>query len=88
MLTLMLIFLLYSYCAVQPYGRKLKVYKYTEPLIGTPEPLPETGVLANHNSDLSLVKRTASQPAEHTDLFMEVAPRPKKRQLLLSCIII
>ena len=28
-------------------GRKLKLYKYTQPHIGTPEPLPETGVLAN-----------------------------------------
>ena len=26
---------------------KLKEYKYTQPLIGMPEPLPETGVLAN-----------------------------------------
>ena len=32
-----------------------------------PEPLPETGVLANHSSDFGLVKRTASQPAGRTD---------------------
>ena len=48
-LTLMPMFLLYSYCAVKPCGGKLKVYKYTQPLIGTPEPLPETGVLADQN---------------------------------------
>ena len=30
-----------------PCGRKLKDYKYTQPLIGMPEPLPETSVLAN-----------------------------------------
>ena len=46
--TLMSIFLLYSYYAVKPCDRKLKMYKYTQPLIGMPEPLPETGVLANH----------------------------------------
>ena len=34
-------------CAVQPCGRKLKLYKYTQSLIGAPDPLPETGVLAN-----------------------------------------
>ena len=50
-----------------------KSTKYTQPLIGTLEPLPETGILANHSSDFSLVR----QPAVHTDLFMEVAPRPK-----------
>ena len=38
-----------------------------QPLIGTPEPLTETGVLANHSSHFSLVKRMASQPAGHTD---------------------
>ena len=42
-----------------------------------PEPLPETGVLANQSADFSLVKRTASQPVGHTDLFMEVATQPK-----------
>ena len=45
-----------------------------------PEPRPETGVLANHSYDFNLVKRTASQPAGHTELFMEVAPRPKKQR--------
>ena len=53
----------------------------------SPEPLPETGALANHSSDFSLVKRTASRPASqpvgHTDLFMEVAPRPKNTLKLL-----
>ena len=44
-----------------------------QPFIVTPEPLPETDVLANHSSDFSLGKQTAA----HTDLFMEVAPRPK-----------
>ena len=34
------------------------LYKYTQTLIVTLEPLPETGVLANHSSDFSLVKRT------------------------------
>ena len=48
------------YCAVKPCGRKLKEYKNTQPLIGPPEPLPETGVLANHSSDFSLLKRTQS----------------------------
>ena len=38
----------------------------------TLEPLLETGVLANHSSDFSL---TDSQPAGHTDLFMEVIPQ-------------
>ena len=37
------------YCAVKPCVRKLKEYKNTQPLIGMPEPLPETGVLANHS---------------------------------------
>ena len=32
---------------------------------------------ANHSSDFSLLKRTASQPAGKTDLVMEVAPPPK-----------
>ena len=58
-----------------------------QPLIGMSEPLPETGVLTNHSSDFSLVKwsasqppsQVASQPAGHTDLFMEVAPRPKNQ---------
>ena len=36
--------------AVKPFGRKLKEYKNTQPLIGMPEALPETGVLANHSS--------------------------------------
>ena len=36
-------------------------------LIGMPEPLQETGVLANHSSDFSLVKQTASQPASGWD---------------------
>ena len=31
-----------------------------QPLIVTPEPLPETGVLANHSSNFSLLKRTQS----------------------------
>ena len=31
-------------------GRKLKEYKNAQPLIGIPETLPETGVLANHSS--------------------------------------
>ena len=34
------------------------LYKYTQPLIVTPKPLPETGVLANHSSDFSLVTQT------------------------------
>ena len=38
------------YCVVKPCGRKLKEYKNTQPLIGMPEHLPETGVLANHSS--------------------------------------
>ena len=41
------------FCALFPLlccGRKLKEYKNTQPLIGMPEPLPETGVLANHSS--------------------------------------
>ena len=54
------------------------MYKNTQLLIVTPEPLPETGVLANHSSDFSLAKRTASQQAVHTYLFREVASRPKK----------
>ena len=29
-----------------------------QPLIGTPEPLPETGILANHSSDFMLPKWT------------------------------
>ena len=29
-------------------------------MIWTPEPLPETGVLANHSSDFSPAKRTQS----------------------------
>ena len=40
-------------CALFPLlccGRKLKENKNTQPLIGMPEPLPETGVLANHSS--------------------------------------
>ena len=40
------------FCALFPSlccGRKLKEYKNTQPLIGMPEPLPETGVLANHS---------------------------------------
>ena len=32
-----------------------------------PEPLPKTGVLANYSFDFSLAKRTASQPAGHTN---------------------
>ena len=47
-----------------------------------PEPLPETGILANHSSDFILVGQPASQPAVHTDLFMEVAPRPKKEMFV------
>ena len=41
------------FCALFPllcFDRKLKEYKNTQPLIGMPEPLPETGVLANHSS--------------------------------------
>ena len=41
------------FCALFPLlccGRKLEEYKNTQPLIGMPEPLPETGVLANHCS--------------------------------------
>ena len=48
-----------------------------QPLIVTPEPLQETSVIANHSSDFSLAKRPASQPALHTDPFIEVAPQPK-----------
>ena len=42
-------FLCVLYCAVLE-SWKLKEYKNTQPLIGMPEPLPETGVLANHSS--------------------------------------
>ena len=54
-------------------------YKYAQPLVGTLEILPETGVLANHSSDFSLSKPTTSQPASWSDkdLFMEVVPQPK-----------
>ena len=41
------------FCALFPLlccGRKVKDYKNTQPLIGMPEPLPETSVLANHSS--------------------------------------
>ena len=31
-------------------GGKLKEYKNTQPLIGMPETLPETGVSSNHSS--------------------------------------
>ena len=31
-----------------------------QPLIVMPQPLPETGVLANHSSDFSLIKQTES----------------------------
>ena len=48
------------YRAVKPCGRKLKEYKNTQPLIGPPEPLPETGVLANHSSDFGPAKQTQS----------------------------
>ena len=54
------------FCALFPLlccNRKLKEYKNTQPLIGMPEPLSETGVLANHSSDFSQAKWTASQPA-------------------------
>ena len=51
-----------------------------------PEPLPETGVLANHSSDFILVKRTARQPAVHTDLFMEVAPQPKNTKIVMTVV--
>ena len=37
-------------CALLCWVGKLKEYKNTQPLIGMPEPLPETGVLANHSS--------------------------------------
>ena len=47
-----------------------------QPLIETPEPLPETGVLANHSSDFMLPKRD-SHTVGLTDPIMEVAPRPK-----------
>ena len=36
-------------CALLCCVGKLKEYKNTQPLIGMPEPLPETGVLANHS---------------------------------------
>ena len=44
----------YVHSNVKPCGKKLKEYKNTQPLIGTPEPLPETCVLANPSSDFSL----------------------------------
>ena len=53
-----------------------------QPLIGMPEPLPETGVLANHSSDFMLPKRTATQPVELTDPIMKVAPQPKNQSQL------
>ena len=51
------------------------LYKYAQPLIVTPEPLPETGgtVLISVQSN----GQPASQLAGHTDLLMEVAPQPK-----------
>ena len=39
-------FIVFFYDFPEPYGRKQTVYKWTQPLIATPEPLPETG-LAN-----------------------------------------
>ena len=42
-----------------------------QPLIRTPDPMPGTGVLANHSSDFMLLKRnTASQPVGLTDPIM------------------
>ena len=46
-----------------PDANRVKEYKYIQPLIRTPDPLPETVVLANHSSDFMLPKRTHSQPA-------------------------
>ena len=51
---------------------------YTEPLIWMPEPLPETGILANHSSYFMLLKRD-SHTVGLTDPIMEVAPRPKNQ---------
>ena len=45
------------------------LYKYTQPLIVLPEPLPETGVLANHSSNFNLVRRTAGRPDTQTCLW-------------------
>ena len=45
------------------------LYKYMQHLIVTPEPLPETGVLASHSSDFSLLKWTDGQPEKQTLLW-------------------
>ena len=58
------------YCAVKPCGRKLKEYKNTQPLIGMPKPLPETGVLAYHSSDfmLRVTVEILSPPSIHPSM--------------------
>ena len=61
-----------------------------QPLVGTPEPLPETSVLANHSSDFSLPGQSASQPnlghpdnqtntqtPKHSRLYIELLPQLK-----------
>ena len=58
------------FCALFPIlccGRKLEEYKNTQPLIGMPEPLPETDVLADHgppskSSDQSEASKRRQKP--------------------------
>ena len=58
------------------------LYKYTQPLFGTPEPLPETGVLANqkywfHAPLTAMLPTHAAETAGTHDPFLEVAQQPK-----------
>merc|ERR1711942_497152 len=41
-----------------------------------PEPLPETGILANHSSDFMLPKCDTHTVGLTDPIIMEVAPRP------------
>ena len=57
------VILLYKFCCDLPWTHVLYtgLDKYMQPLIVTPEALPETSVLANHSSDFSLVGQPYTQ---------------------------